>query len=150
MLEDSHKLTELIELTNSMSRVLPEKLTVTQVGKKFSLFMETEGSLPCSQTPPLVPILSQMHPIHTFPHYFPNIDSNIMFPAGAVIAQWYSAGLRTGWPVVRVPAEAANFSLHHRLQTCFRTHPASYPMGTRDSFPGGKATWAWSWPFTSI
>jgi len=29
-------------------------------------------------------------------------------------------------------------------------HPASYPMGTRGSFPGGKAVGAWSWPFTSI
>jgi len=27
---------------------------------------------------------------------------------------------------------------------------SSYPMGTRGSFPGGKAAWAWSWPLTSI
>jgi len=24
------------------------------------------------------------------------------------------------------------------------------PMGTKDSFPGGKAAWTWSWPPTSI
>jgi len=30
------------------------------------------------------------------------------------------------------------------------THPASYPMGTRGSFPGGKATGAWIWPLTSV
>jgi hypothetical protein len=29
-------------------------------------------------------------------------------------------------------------------------HPASYPMGTRGSFPGGKAAGSWSWPLTSI
>jgi hypothetical protein len=29
-------------------------------------------------------------------------------------------------------------------------HLASYPMGTRGSFPGGKAAGAWSWPLTSI
>jgi len=29
-------------------------------------------------------------------------------------------------------------------------HPTSYLMGTRDSFPGGKATRAWSWPLTFI
>jgi hypothetical protein len=29
--------------------------------------------------PPLVPILSHMHPVHTFPSYFPNIHSNITF-----------------------------------------------------------------------
>jgi len=27
---------------------------------------------------------------------------------------------------------------------------ASYPMGTRCYFPGGKAAGAWSWPLTSI
>jgi hypothetical protein len=29
-------------------------------------FMEPEGSLPCSQKPPPVPILSQMNPVHIF------------------------------------------------------------------------------------
>jgi hypothetical protein len=29
-------------------------------------------------------------------------------------------------------------------------HPASYPMGTRASFPASKAAGAWSWPLTSI
>jgi len=29
-------------------------------------------------------------------------------------------------------------------------HPASYPMGGRDSFQGDKAAVAWSWPLTSI
>jgi hypothetical protein len=29
-------------------------------------------------------------------------------------------------------------------------HPASYPMGNRDSFPGDKAAGAWSWSLTSI
>jgi hypothetical protein len=31
-----------------------------------------------------------------------------------------------------------NFSLHHRVQTGSGAHPASYPMGTRGSFPGVK------------
>jgi hypothetical protein len=30
------------------------------------------------------------------------------------VAQWYSAELQPGWPV-RVPAEAGNYSLHHRV-----------------------------------
>jgi hypothetical protein len=29
------------------------------------------------KSPPLVPILSQMHPVHNFPHYFPRIHFNI-------------------------------------------------------------------------
>jgi hypothetical protein len=47
-------------------------------------------------------------------------------------------------------SSSGNFSLHHRVQTGSGAHPASYPMGTRDSFPGGKAAGAWSWPLTSI
>jgi hypothetical protein len=38
----------------------------------------------------------------------------------------------------------------HRVQNGSGAHPASYPMGNRGSFPGGKATGAWSWPLTSI
>jgi hypothetical protein len=39
---------------------------------------------------------------------------------------------------VRFLAGAGNFSLHHHVQNGFGGHPASYPMGTRGSFPGGK------------
>jgi hypothetical protein len=48
------------------------------------------------------------------------------------------------------PAGAGNFSNHHRVQIGSGAHPASYLMCNRDSFPGSKATGAWSWPFTSI
>jgi hypothetical protein len=44
------------------------------------------------------------------------------------------------------PAGAGNFSLHHRVQTGFEAHPASYPMGNRGSLSGSKAAGAWSWP----
>jgi hypothetical protein len=43
---------------------------------------------------------------------------------------------------VQVPAGVGNFSLHRRVQTGSGAHPASYPMGTRISFPGGKAAGA--------
>jgi hypothetical protein len=36
---------------------------------------------------------------------------------------------------VRFQAGAGNFSLHHRVQIGSGAHPASYPMGTRVSFP---------------
>jgi hypothetical protein len=39
----------------------------------------------------------------------------------------------------RFPAEAGNFSLHYRVKNSSGAHPASYPMGTRVSFLGGKA-----------
>jgi hypothetical protein len=38
---------------------------------------------------------------------------------------------------VPFPAGAGNFSLHHRVQNGSGAHPASYPMGTKGSFPGG-------------
>jgi hypothetical protein len=43
---------------------------------------------------------------------------------------------------VRFPAGAGNVSLHYRVQNGSGAHPASYPMGTRGSFPGGKAAGA--------
>jgi hypothetical protein len=45
---------------------------------------------------------------------------------------------------VRSPAGAGNFSFHHRVQKDSGAHPASYPMGTRGSFAGGKVAGAWS------
>jgi len=38
----------------------------------------------------------------------------------------------------------------HNVQTGSGAHPASYPMGSGDSFRGGKSTGARSWPFTPI
>jgi hypothetical protein len=59
--------------------------------------MEPECSLPCSQEPTIVPILSQMNPVHTFESCFPKINSDIILPWGVGIAQWYSTALRAGW-----------------------------------------------------
>jgi hypothetical protein len=57
---------------------------------------------------------------------------------GARLAQWYSAEIQDGRSGHRIPAEAGNFSLHHRVQTRSAAHPASYPMGSRGSFTEGK------------
>jgi hypothetical protein len=43
---------------------------------------------------------------------------------------------------VRFLEGAGNFSLHHSVQNGSGAHPASYPMGTRGSFPGDKAAGA--------
>jgi hypothetical protein len=44
------------------------------------------------------------------------------------------------WAIeVRSPTEAENFSSSPCVQTSSGAHPASYPMGTGGSFPGGKA-----------
>jgi hypothetical protein len=42
--------------------------------------MEPEGSLPCSQDPPLVPVLSQIRRSHTTPSYLSKIHFNIILP----------------------------------------------------------------------
>jgi hypothetical protein len=44
-------------------------------------------------------------------------------------------------PTVMLPYYK-NFSLHYRVQNGSGAHPASYPMGIRDSFSGGKAAGA--------
>jgi hypothetical protein len=51
-------------------------------------------------------------------------------------------GLNDRGSRVRFPAGAGNFSLHHRVQNGSGAYPASYPMSTRGSFPGGKAAGA--------
>jgi hypothetical protein len=33
------------------------------------------------KSPPLVPIMIHMHPVHNFPSHFPKIQFNIIFPA---------------------------------------------------------------------
>jgi hypothetical protein len=43
---------------------------------------------------------------------------------------------------VRLSEEACNFSLHHRVQNGAGAHQASYPMGTRGSFPGDEVVGA--------
>jgi hypothetical protein len=42
----------------------------------------------------------------------------------------------------RFSAGDGNFSLHSRVQNGSGAHPASYPMGTGNYFPGGKAVGA--------
>jgi hypothetical protein len=53
-------------------------------------------------------------------------------------------GLDDRGSAVRFPAGAGNFSLRHRVQNSSGAYTASYPTGTRGSFPGGKAAGALS------
>jgi hypothetical protein len=44
-----------------------------------------------------------------------------------------------GWTTgFQFPAEAENFSLHHRIQTLCEAHPASYSMRNEGLLPEGK------------
>jgi hypothetical protein len=51
-------------------------------------------------------------------------------------------GLDGRGSTVRFPRGVRNFSLHHSVQNGSRAYPASYPMGSRGSFSGGKAAGA--------
>jgi hypothetical protein len=51
-------------------------------------------------------------------------------------------GLDDRMIAVRIPAGAGNYSLRHRVQTGTGANPAPYPLGTRGSFPRGKAAGA--------
>jgi len=42
-----------------------------------------------------------------------------------------------------IPGRGGNFSFCHWVQTGSGTYPASYLVGIRGSFPGGKASGAW-------
>jgi hypothetical protein len=61
-------------------------------------------------------------------------DSSVGIALGYGLDDWGSR--------VRFLAGVGNFSLHHRVQNGSGAHPASYPMGTGSSFPGGKAAGA--------
>jgi hypothetical protein len=51
-------------------------------------FIELEGSLPCSQEPPLVPILGQIDPIHIIPFCTSKIHFNIVHSPTPWPSQW--------------------------------------------------------------
>jgi hypothetical protein len=89
-------------------------------------FIESSTTVPNKDT--FIMILNRVH------NWRENRDSSVG------IAQGY--GLDDRGSRVRLSAGAGNFLLHHRVQTSSGAHPASYPMGTRGSFPGGKAAGA--------
>jgi hypothetical protein len=68
-------------------------------------------------------------------------DISVSIALGYGLDEWGSG--------VRFLVGAGNFSLHHYVQNGSETHAASYLMGTRGSFPGGKVAGSWSWPLTS-
>jgi len=55
-----------------------------------------------------------------------------------VVEPRYIIRHRAGLGAGRFPGGAGNFSLHHRVQNGSGPHTASYPMGKRGSFLGGR------------
>jgi hypothetical protein len=79
-------------------------------------------------------------------------DDNVVYffalISTTIDSQWTHSSL--GWIGFHSRKHNKYSSLHHRVQNGSGAHPASYPMGIRNSSPGGKAAGAWSWPLTSI
>jgi len=61
----------------------------------------------------------------------------MLFIVNTLVSCSFVLYMQRGARGFRVPAEAGNFSLR-RVQIGSEAHAASYPMGTRGSFPGGK------------
>jgi len=71
-------------LINSM-----EKLMVTNLVKKFlRLLYNPKIHYRVHKSLSLVPILNQMHQVHTFPTNFPKIHSNIILPSTPRSSEW--------------------------------------------------------------
>jgi hypothetical protein len=65
------------------------------------------------------------------------LDHGSLLPNKTMIKKSWC--FRTLYIGVRFPAVAKNLFVRHRVQTSTVAHPASYPMGTDDYFPGWKA-----------
>jgi hypothetical protein len=103
----------------------PPKLTVAQLVKKFNAFY---GTLfwELSSSSIIIIIITSSSSLNGIALDYGLYD------------RWFESRYRLG------------IFLQHRAQTGSRTHPASYPMGTRGSYPGRKPAGTLTWPLTSI
>jgi hypothetical protein len=70
------------------------------------------------KSPPLVPILSQMHPVHTFPPCFPKSHSNIIIPSMPRNSEW-SLPFRF--------SDEYEVCIYHPSHTCYIPLPSQPP-----------------------
>jgi hypothetical protein len=116
--------------------------------------------LPLVGFEPTIPVFERPNTVHTSDHSTTGTDPNDFIMPQISVQMTCNitcppVGIATGYGMdvrmigVRLPAGAGNYPLHHRIQTGSGAHPASFPIGSGSSFPGGKTAGAWSSPLTS-
>jgi hypothetical protein len=118
-------------------KVLLEKLTVADIVKKFAPFYGTPVFTKTTHW--TISRATRIHSTSSHPISFKFISVGIATMLRSGRSGFDSRGLG-GWEFFSSP------QCPERLYA----HSASYPMGTRGSFPGGKAAGAWRSPHTSI
>jgi hypothetical protein len=67
--------------------------------------MDPEGSLPCTRSPPLDPILSQLNPARRIDPYLPKVHLIVILPPTPTSSQWSLAfGPPNQNPVTPLPS----------------------------------------------
>jgi hypothetical protein len=77
--------------TNSMERSLSSEANSHSASREIPhLLWKWMVHYRVDKNPPLVPILSQMNPVHTLPPYFPTIHPNVtsIFPSTSRSSEW--------------------------------------------------------------
>ena len=99
-----------------LSRVLLGQLKGSQLVKIFRVFWNQRVYYCVYKCPPIVPILSQINPVHA-PFYFLNIHLNIILQSTPVPSMWSLP--------LRFPHQISVY-IYHYSHTCYMPYPSHY------------------------